>query len=209
MSNPRVIAAVASTISAAKLASPLTREGEWNTSAYKNFDAFIAALDKASAGDVLKLMEDRSAPHAYLLYPSGWWDFVTDFAKGSNTAYPGALAKALVGGKDEESLTDLLNVYYSRSNRRTLTPEALKIFTDTCVKKAAAGAKFLADNFIDDGMMPNGIWEALKKPDGKAIVKKIFMALPQAEIDKLAWDGDESTEWASVFDKAGIKYDGA
>lgn len=204
MSNPRVIAAVASTISAAKLAVPLDDKDKWNTAAYADFDAFLQALNKASTADVAKLM-DRN----YYLYPSQWYDFVKEFGSGASTDYPGSLAKALVSSRDEESLTDLLNVYYSRSGTRTLTPEALKIFTETCVKKAAAGAKFLADNFIDEDMMPNGIWQALKKSDGKALVKKIFMALPQAEIDKLAWNGDESTDWATIFDKAGVKYTGA
>lgn len=131
-------------------------------------EGFRAIIANLSEETIKALMFPKSGPGCYALFPSQY-----------PGPYPGNLAKLLVTSDSQESVTDVLNTFYSR--RRKLSPEALKIFMDNIAKMPLQKLEWQLNPNAEEGkfewdadMPPNGWTEA---PDD--IKKKMLMRLPK------------------------------
>ncbi len=135
---------------------------------YRTYPKFISALNKVSVDDLAEIINSGEAPWAF--FPSGWGDAMEHF--GKKVPYPGRLAEALILSKDNESLTDIANVYYAR--HRNLSPEAIEIFREDAVR---TGKRSLCDYGISGSV--DQLFE--EEPE---IIKQIILTMNPDELEQ-------------------------
>ena len=138
----------------------------YDNSELANYDSYDAFIDDLEAQGISALTAKMNEGAPYYWFPSGWRD--TPWGK----PYPKILAKALVASQDNESMTDITNVYYGG---RSLSPEALEVFKADVLAKPQEVIKHMTTEFL-----PNGL-EGLAQHD-LSFLKSMLMLLSEDEL---------------------------
>lgn len=101
-----------------------------NPEDYGSWKEYAAVLKMTPTQVISKYMDNYKTGGQTIIFPSRWLDGTEDLGWG-NIPYPGKLAEALVNSAQNESITDLGNIYY---NHRNYSPEATSIFRQDALR---------------------------------------------------------------------------
>jgi len=132
---------------------------------FSDKDEVIAYLTALGKDNIVKMMNK---------YPNPYWMFPSQWPSSEWGPYPGLLAEALVASSENESVTDLIHVYYSNRN---LSPEAIEIF-----KNNILGDKFTS---IDMLTQMGGDYVAILLENEPALFKQILLEISDTQLSSL------------------------
>jgi len=132
---------------------------------YSSAQQYIQVLERAGVPALIEAMNDRHSHNG--MFPSGWaWNEWDD-----DPGYPAILAQALIKSEANESVTDLGNMYYSRSK---LSKEAADIF-----RKDALTNPLTKELMVEHGLLNLG--DLVKKEP--QFMKKLLLTFSPQELE--------------------------